>query len=559
VPELIVTLGDNLLNKYLFEKDLMTIGRGRDNDIVIANLAVSRNHAQIRRNDSTFQLVDLNSTNGTYVNGVRVASVDLQSGDVIMVGKHVLLFKNVLPAEKATVDVDDEEHTVYVTREPVGFLVVLKGKMKDVQFRLDKAEVAIGRGGDCEVCLHDWFASKQHAVVHRRGSSFLLRDSGSWRGTKVNDVQVTETVLNSGDEIQIGSTRLAFRLAEESRLHMEPRQPATPVGAEAEAGLEAEARVAVPAGEPEGEDEDEDEPVAAGSEMDYIEPSPKPEPVNLAAAEASELLFPELNEDLRGSAEAIESAAQRSSSVDESFDDLDDVIEQDLARGPMKTPLPEPIHSRRQVRPESLDEVSEAPAKEFLASILGASAAEPPAVPAGAPIDWAEVRGETPTGFLVDELSAAPSAPAAEESVSPAAEVPDKMEAVAPGIAAAPSAASPEEPRETEETAASEEILAAVEAIVAAPPESAETASPDEDTAVVPPPSVFPSPGPAAEEPPVAVEAAAETPGPAGDRVYTPKQLAEIAMWEKALRNKSSLIQKMARQMLKKLTGQDYD
>lgn len=76
MPELIVKLGDSIVHKYFFDKDVLSIGRAKDNDIVIENLSVSRNHARIRRVDNKFILTDLNSANGTYVNNVRVSKTD---------------------------------------------------------------------------------------------------------------------------------------------------------------------------------------------------------------------------------------------------------------------------------------------------------------------------------------------------------------------------------------------------------------------------------------------------------------------------------------------------
>lgn len=76
MPEIVVSLGDNVVHKYFFEKDVLSIGRGRDNDIVIENLAVSRNHSRIKRQNGKYVLIDLNSANGTYVNGVKITKTE---------------------------------------------------------------------------------------------------------------------------------------------------------------------------------------------------------------------------------------------------------------------------------------------------------------------------------------------------------------------------------------------------------------------------------------------------------------------------------------------------
>ena len=194
MPEIIVTLGDTVVNKYVFEKDIVSIGRSRDNDLFIENLAVSRNHARIRRENDRYFISDLNSANGTFVNGNQVTKTELLHNDVIVIGKHTLFFKNQVLSDEALIsDAFGAERTMVVSKVPVAVLRVTRGKQKDREFRMDKAEVTIGRGKGCTICLQDWFVGKEHAVVRRRGHSFVLHDVGSWRGTKVNNQSVSET------------------------------------------------------------------------------------------------------------------------------------------------------------------------------------------------------------------------------------------------------------------------------------------------------------------------------------------------------------------------------
>ena len=68
-----VKLGDTVVQQHPIEKDVISIGRARDNEIVIENLSVSRNHARIRREGESFAIADLNSANGTFVNGVKIS------------------------------------------------------------------------------------------------------------------------------------------------------------------------------------------------------------------------------------------------------------------------------------------------------------------------------------------------------------------------------------------------------------------------------------------------------------------------------------------------------
>ena len=71
----------------------LSIGRAPTNDVVVNDLLASRNHAEIRRlSDGKCEVADLGSTNGTFVNGRRVATASLREGDLISVAGHVFRF-----------------------------------------------------------------------------------------------------------------------------------------------------------------------------------------------------------------------------------------------------------------------------------------------------------------------------------------------------------------------------------------------------------------------------------------------------------------------------------
>jgi hypothetical protein len=84
---------------------VITIGRSRDNDIVISDNLVSRNHLQIIQDDSgNFRLADLGSKNGTFVNGRQVnGEVYLNPNDVVRIGNTTLPWKRYFKAEQELV------------------------------------------------------------------------------------------------------------------------------------------------------------------------------------------------------------------------------------------------------------------------------------------------------------------------------------------------------------------------------------------------------------------------------------------------------------------------
>ena len=73
--------------------EVTTIGSVAGNTVVLADPAVSRKHAGIRKIDASYELADLGSTNGVYVNGHKVPKKTLEPGDIIRVGNTEAVFK----------------------------------------------------------------------------------------------------------------------------------------------------------------------------------------------------------------------------------------------------------------------------------------------------------------------------------------------------------------------------------------------------------------------------------------------------------------------------------
>lgn len=79
--------GDRAVRRLVMPGEVMRIGRTPDNDLVLADLAVSRHHAEVRRSPAgTYEVIDLNSHNGTYVNGKRVSRAMLTEQDIVSIG-----------------------------------------------------------------------------------------------------------------------------------------------------------------------------------------------------------------------------------------------------------------------------------------------------------------------------------------------------------------------------------------------------------------------------------------------------------------------------------------
>ena len=134
MARLVLTLDGQVMAEYNMNKERYTVGRLPDNDIRIDNPAVSGHHSLIINilNDSFLE--DLNSTNGTYVNGKLIKKHALQHGDVITVGHHQLRF-----VEDDDAQQDEFERTMVIqpSQRPVE-------KIQDAHHKAEEAQPSSG-------------------------------------------------------------------------------------------------------------------------------------------------------------------------------------------------------------------------------------------------------------------------------------------------------------------------------------------------------------------------------------------------------------------------------
>jgi pSer/pThr/pTyr-binding forkhead associated (FHA) protein len=119
MARLLLSLDGQVLAEYNMSKERYTVGRLQDNDIRIDNPTISGHHSLVINilNDSFLE--DLNSTNGTYVNGRLIKKHALQNGDVVTVGRHQLRFLD------GTADEEDEFASTMVIERQAGGIEAL--------------------------------------------------------------------------------------------------------------------------------------------------------------------------------------------------------------------------------------------------------------------------------------------------------------------------------------------------------------------------------------------------------------------------------------------------
>jgi hypothetical protein len=101
-PTLIISLDGKMLHEITFESPRLLVGRSEHNDIPISSKFISRHHALLVRHGSVTFLMDLNSSNGTFVNSRRVSNHVLMHNDVVTLGNHRIKFSDPHATDRGT-------------------------------------------------------------------------------------------------------------------------------------------------------------------------------------------------------------------------------------------------------------------------------------------------------------------------------------------------------------------------------------------------------------------------------------------------------------------------
>ncbi len=206
-------------------KPVMTIGR-RQADIILDDAKVSSLHAEIRAEGNQIFLVDLQSTNGTFVNRQPISRTALSDQDVVEIGNTTLCFYadtreyngpqdeistgKRSGAEKTgrTVAGADSITTTQTLQQIAVYLKILDGPNSGKTFKFKKSHITIGRN-DADVVLLDADVSRAHALIEVFGrNAIFLRDMGSTNGTYIKGRKIQSEKLASGDEILLGNSKL---------------------------------------------------------------------------------------------------------------------------------------------------------------------------------------------------------------------------------------------------------------------------------------------------------------------------------------------------------------
>ena len=213
MPKMIVSIDGVVIKEVTLAKDRTTLGRRPYNDIVIDNLAISGEHAVLHMIGGDVYLEDLNSTNGTYVNGRAVKKQALEHNDVVEVGKYKIRYlvgggtaegagqgPTIVATSSEPIPLSSAPtvHTPLGGSTGVAVIRVLSGSGAGRELSLQKVVTTIGKPG---VAV---------AAVTRRLHGYVVAPIDG--GTALNGEPLgNEAVaLQDGDVLELGGTRMQF-------------------------------------------------------------------------------------------------------------------------------------------------------------------------------------------------------------------------------------------------------------------------------------------------------------------------------------------------------------
>lgn len=214
---LVMKQGSQMGKRLEIWKDVTTIGRSRECDIFLEDLAVHRKQARILRTSQGYMLHDDHGSGDSFVNEQPVGSKPLADGDVLRFGNTRMTFsgnEGTRPFKLASSRGQERKKLRKLDPDTSSMakldLSTLRGAIGSYELR--EAETTIGRSRECDIFLEDLAVSRLHATLRLLSDgNYEIEDRHSATGTFVNGLRITRYRLIEGDTVQIGSSYLTFR------------------------------------------------------------------------------------------------------------------------------------------------------------------------------------------------------------------------------------------------------------------------------------------------------------------------------------------------------------
>lgn len=253
MAKFVVFYNNELLKTYELDEPVISIGRLPENTISIANMGVSRRHVKIEEDtDRSYLCSDLNSLNGTYINGKRIKKVTLHSGDRIAIGKYTIIYEEVsgnrnyhpveqkvepiklpsreyvggpdisyvhrtteprmraIPGDKPIVVADSEGKTVVDVAHGTDNSAVLIETNKHVVHKLDKTFLTMGNSEEDDIFISGFMVTEHQVSIEALPDGIHISTNKLMGKIKVNGKPMRHHILQHKDRIEVGSSTFRY-------------------------------------------------------------------------------------------------------------------------------------------------------------------------------------------------------------------------------------------------------------------------------------------------------------------------------------------------------------
>lgn len=192
------------------------VGRDESNEIRLTERNISRRHATLQRNAEGWIVRDLESYNGTYINGLRVAGEQhVAHGDIVQLGDYRLEFvdegKHIAPPPASDHTATPAAPQPLAPHHRPDRLVVVVGPQPGQEFFLDREHFSMGRSEEAAISVNHSSVSRFHAELFAVGNGrYEIIDKGSANGIRINGQEVRRGFIEAGDAVELGDVRLRF-------------------------------------------------------------------------------------------------------------------------------------------------------------------------------------------------------------------------------------------------------------------------------------------------------------------------------------------------------------
>jgi pSer/pThr/pTyr-binding forkhead associated (FHA) protein len=213
-----LTIEDDQASKTVVHlvRDEYTIGRAEENTVRLTERNISRRHARLTKPGERWQLIDLTSYNGCYVNGQRVSEKhEIVHGDLVQLGDYRLQILDDSILDPVSFDKAVTMPAAPRSQALLGQpdrLVMVVGPTVGAEFPLTQDRpLVVGRGEECDVSINHPSVSRVHAEIQPLGDGrYEIVDRESANGVRVNGVELPRTLLDARDVIELGDVILKF-------------------------------------------------------------------------------------------------------------------------------------------------------------------------------------------------------------------------------------------------------------------------------------------------------------------------------------------------------------